>query len=67
MKNVLEGKADEDTKIPAPTLMELQKLEMEKADRKELEHLKAEIERLDNIVQDLDEEIIEGEYSSDLE
>jgi hypothetical protein len=65
MSIALERKADEEIKIPAPTLEELQKLDKNKANRIELDNLKQEVDRLEQLVARFDEEFTEGEGLDD--
>jgi len=62
MKNVLEGKADDEEKIPGPTLKELEKLDASKAERYELDQLKEEVTRLENMLSRYNGDYNEGDY-----
>lgn len=57
----LEKKADDSIKIPAATEEELQNLQVKKADKSEIDSLRQEIERLENIVRNIEDEFSEGD------
>ncbi|CAI2387265.1 unnamed protein product [Moneuplotes crassus] len=61
LNQAVERKADEEAKIPAPTLEELERLEKIKANKDEVEDLRLQIERLEGLIHKMEEE----EYSQE--
>lgn len=58
----LEKKADEKFQGPTPTEVEVLRLQESKADRVELDHLRAEVHRLEKLLNQLEEEYSEDSY-----
>ena len=64
---VLERKADEEAKIPTPTLEELERLDRQKANKEEIEDLKQQISRLEQLIHRYDEESSDNDFSETYE